>query len=208
VILLLSFVLPDHILDPTSQYRNAVEEQKLSLEEPILTVDSEAGTAITISEQFKVAGRKLTAHLADPEVEGVYETKMPLDLYAVLQLGCVCKVDINTRNHNLRDGWNLSELHMKTTTECPYMQDPVAFFYLYHSVSEGRGLFALHIPASNMVSVVVVNPFQNRELSSGQIEKQFREGLRCSGASNVDTHFDSIPTVFKVGAWFEGDSSQ
>jgi hypothetical protein len=59
-----------------------------------------------------------------------------------------------------------------------------------------------------MVSVVVVNPFQNRELSSGQIEKQFREGLRCSGASNVDTHFDSIPTVFKVGAWFEGDSSQ
>jgi hypothetical protein len=70
---------------------------------------------------------------------------------------------------------------------------------LYHtSASEGRGLFALHIPASNMVSVVVVNPFQNRELSSGQIEKQFREGLRCSGASNVDTHFDSIPTVFKV----------
>ena len=57
---------------------------------------------------------------------------MPLDLYAVLQLGCVCKVDINARNQNLRDGWNLSELHMKTTTECPYMQDPVAFFYLYH----------------------------------------------------------------------------
>lgn len=41
----------NHILDPTSQYKNAVEEQKLSLEEPMLTVDSEAGTAITISEQ-------------------------------------------------------------------------------------------------------------------------------------------------------------
>lgn len=149
-------------------------------------------------EQFKVAGRKLAAHLADPEVEGVYETKMPLDYYAVLQLGCVCKVDINARNHNLKDGWNLSELHMKTTTECPYMQDPVSFFYLYHSASEGRGLFALHIPASNMVSVIVVNPFQNRELSSGQIEKQFREGLRGSGTSNMDTHSDSIPTVFKV----------
>ena len=49
-----------------------------------------------------------------------------------------------------------------------------------------------------MVSVVVVNRFQNRELSSGQIEKQFREGLRCSGTSNVDMRSDSIPTVLKV----------
>ncbi|GLJ44675.1 hypothetical protein SUGI_0939260 [Cryptomeria japonica] len=149
-------------------------------------------------EQFKAAGRKLAAHLADPEVEGVYETKMPLDFNTVLQLGCVCKVDISASNRNPRDGWNLSELHMKTTTECHYMQDQVAFFYLYQSASEGRGLYALYTPASSTVSVVVVNPFQNRELSSGQLEKQFRDGLRHNGMSKGDTCFDSFPSIFKV----------
>lgn len=149
-------------------------------------------------EQFKAAGRKLAAHLADPEVEGVYETKMQLDFSTVLQLGCVCKVDTSARKNNLRDGWNLSELHMKTTTECSYMQDSVAFFYLYHSASEGRGLYALYSPVSSIVSVVVVNPFQNRELSSSQLEKQFREGFRGSGLSNRDNHSDSFPTIFKV----------
>eukprot|EP01018_Ginkgo_biloba_P017404 Gb_06608 [translate_table: standard] len=149
-------------------------------------------------EQFKAAGKKLAAHLADPEVEGVYETKMPLDFNTVLQLGCVCKVDGNARNHNLRDGWNLSELQMKTTTECPYMQDSVAFFYLYHSASEGRGLYALYTPASNTLLVVVVNPFQNRELSSALLEKQFREALRNNGTSNADMRSDSLNVTFKV----------
>lgn len=44
----------------------------------------------------------------------------------------VCKVDKSAKLRNLQDGWNLSELHMKTTAECSYLEQDISFFYLYH----------------------------------------------------------------------------
>lgn len=64
--------------------------------------------------------------------QGIYETKVPLEFSAILQLGCVCKVDKAAKKRNPQDGWSLSELHMKTTTECPYLDQSITFFYLYH----------------------------------------------------------------------------
>ncbi|KAL6341762.1 hypothetical protein AAG906_038006 [Vitis piasezkii] len=124
-------------------------------------------------DQFRGESRKLAAHLADPEVEGIYETKVPLEFNAVLQIGCVCKVDKTAKKRNIQDGWSLSELHMKTTTECPYLEQSISFFYLYHSYIVG------YFPASRTISVVVVNPFQNKELSPSIIEKQFREACEA-----------------------------
>ncbi|XP_020527261.1 DNA polymerase epsilon catalytic subunit A [Amborella trichopoda] len=128
--------------------------------------------------QFKAVARKLAAHLADPEVEGIYETKMPLEYSAILQIGCVCKVDKTAQNRSIQDGWRLDELHMKTTTECPYLEQPISFFYLYHSMSEARAMYVVYTPASSNIHVVVVNPFQNKELSSNLLEKQFREACQ------------------------------
>ncbi|WJZ89858.1 hypothetical protein VitviT2T_009046 [Vitis vinifera] len=130
-------------------------------------------------DQFRGESRKLAAHLADPEVEGIYETKVPLEFNAVLQIGCVCKVDKTAKKRNIQDGWSLSELHMKTTTECPYLEQSISFFYLYHSISEGRAIYVGYFPASRTISVVVVNPFQNKELSPSIIEKQFREACEA-----------------------------
>ncbi|KAI0520159.1 hypothetical protein KFK09_007630 [Dendrobium nobile] len=42
-------------------------------------------------EQFRAESKKLASHLADPEVEGIYETKVPLEFNAVLQIGCVAR---------------------------------------------------------------------------------------------------------------------
>lgn len=64
--------------------------------------------------------------------QGIYETKVPLEFSAILQTGCVCKVDKAAKKRNPQDGWSLSELHMKTTTECPYLDQSITFFYLYH----------------------------------------------------------------------------
>ncbi|PKA64815.1 DNA polymerase epsilon catalytic subunit A [Apostasia shenzhenica] len=130
---------------------------------------------VTDEGQFRAEFRKLAIHLADPEVEGIYETKVPLEFSAILQIGCVCKVDKFTKAQNIPDSWKLSELHMKTTTECPYLEQSVSFFYLYHSLSEGRALYAVYFQLSGNVYVVVVNPFQNKEISSSLLEKQFRE---------------------------------
>ncbi|XP_060169809.1 DNA polymerase epsilon catalytic subunit A-like isoform X1 [Lycium barbarum] len=126
-------------------------------------------------DQFKSESKKLAAHLADPEVEGIYETKVPLEFSAILQTGCVCKVDKAAKKRNPQDGWSLNELHMKTTTECSYLDQSIAFFYIYHSVSDGRAIYVGHFPASKVVHVVVVNPFQNKELSPHILERHFYE---------------------------------
>ncbi|KAL5717104.1 DNA-directed DNA polymerase [Ranunculus cassubicifolius] len=146
-------------------------------------------------DQFREESKKLAAHLADPEVEGIYESKVPLELNAVLQVGCVCKVDKASKKRNTQDGWSLTELHMKTTTECSYLEQATPFFYLYHSVSEGRAVYVIYFSASRSVFVLVVNPFQNRDLSSSILEKQFREACQ---ALAVETPSSGIGVVFKV----------
>ncbi|MQL76823.1 hypothetical protein Taro_009221 [Colocasia esculenta] len=146
-------------------------------------------------EQFKEESRKLAAHLADPEVEGIYETRVPLDFNAILHLGCVCKADKSAKHRNVQDGWNLNELHMKTTTECSYLEQAVPFFYLYNSLSEGRGIYAIYFSASGTISVLVVNPFQNRELSSSLLDRQFRE---ASQALSLNPTFQQNRIIFKV----------
>ncbi|KAJ0973453.1 hypothetical protein J5N97_021412 [Dioscorea zingiberensis] len=40
-------------------------------------------------DQFRAESKKLAVHLADPEVEDIYETKLPLELNAILRIGCV-----------------------------------------------------------------------------------------------------------------------
>ncbi|KAF9594988.1 hypothetical protein IFM89_035761 [Coptis chinensis] len=146
-------------------------------------------------DQFRAESKKLAAHLADPEVEGIYESKVPVEFNALLQIGCVCKVDRAAKNRNAQDGWSLTELHMKTTTECSYLEQSIPFFYLYHSVSEGRAIYVTYFSASGSVFVVVVNPFQNRELSSTLLEKHFRDACQ---ALSVEPPSSGSGIAFKV----------
>ncbi|KAH7426493.1 hypothetical protein KP509_10G003400 [Ceratopteris richardii] len=150
---------------------------------------------IVEERQFKAAGRKLAAHLADPEVEGVYETKMPLPFHAVMQLGCVCTVDKKASIKGMQDCWSLEDLVMKTTTECSYLSESLSFFYLYHSASDTRGLYALYTPCSSMLIIIVVNPFNNKEVSTVQLEKHFRDASHLYSATNGQ---DIMDVTFKV----------
>ncbi|KAI3783594.1 hypothetical protein L1987_42678 [Smallanthus sonchifolius] len=150
---------------------------------------------ITDEDQFRTESRKLAAHLADPEVEGIYETKVGLDFNSILQMGCVCKVDKSAKKRNAKDGWNLSELHMKTTTECSYLESSISFFYLYHSTSEVRGIYLVYFPSRSTIHAVMVNPFQNKELSPHILEKQFREACQ---ALSIEPPMPRDASTFKV----------
>jgi len=149
-------------------------------------------------KQFKDAGRMLAAHLADPEVEGVYETKLPLALHALLQLGCVCMVDPKARNRTIKQGWSLNDLRMKTTTECPYLIDNLPFFFLYHSSMDNRGIYALYMPAATKTLVVVVNPFNNREIAAAQLERQFQIAVRSQDQPKADNSEVSCKVEYAV----------
>ncbi|KAK7262191.1 hypothetical protein RJT34_29753 [Clitoria ternatea] len=129
--------------------------------------------------QYREASKKLAALLADPDIEGIYETKVPLELNAIIQLGCVCKVDKTAKERSPQESWNVSELNMKTTAECAYLEQPISFFYLYHSISEGRAVYVGYFPASKAMSVVVVNPFQNKDISANFLERQFHDACQA-----------------------------
>nr|KAJ0201048.1 hypothetical protein LSAT_V11C600314360 [Lactuca sativa] len=150
---------------------------------------------IVDEDQFRGESRKLAAHLADPEVEGIYETKIGLDFSLILQIGCVCEVDKSAKKRNVKEGWNLSELHMKTTTECSYLESSIPFFYLYHSISEVKGIYLVYFPSSSTIHVVLVNPFQNKDLSPYTLEKQFREACQ---ALSVKSSMSRDASSFKV----------
>lgn len=47
------------------------------------------------------------------------------------------------------------------------------------SISEGRAIFVLYFPSSRTISVVVVNPYQNKDLSPSFLEKQFRDACQA-----------------------------
>jgi DNA polymerase epsilon subunit 1 len=86
-------------------------------------------------DYFHVSARTLATHLSDPDVEGVYETRVPLALNAVLQLGCVATVEQHARGKRLTDEFVMEDLRPKTAAEAVYL-DPkkttLSYVYLYH----------------------------------------------------------------------------
>ncbi|KAL2635827.1 hypothetical protein R1flu_007306 [Riccia fluitans] len=136
--------------------------------------------------QFKDAKKFLSFLLADPDVEGVYETKISPLQQALLRLGCVCTVDAKASKRHVNDGWSVDELHMKTTAESPYLKRAVNFFFLYQSSMDTRGLFALYIPPVEKILVIVVNSRINKEVSTALVEKQLRDAARNSNVTNLE----------------------
>ncbi|KAK9939850.1 hypothetical protein M0R45_016532 [Rubus argutus] len=173
----------------------------------------------TDEKRFRTVRKKLAALIADPEIEvfysvqssfihiqlidqGIYETKVPSEFNVITQIGCVCKVDKKAEG-DAKNGWSVSGLDMKNTTECSYLTQSISFFLLvsqlsnimltdvshvtlglwtYGSVigrSEGRAIYAVYFPASRTITVVVVNPYQNKDLSPSFLEKQFREACQA-----------------------------
>ncbi|KFK43140.1 hypothetical protein AALP_AA1G085200 [Arabis alpina] len=141
-------------------------------------------------DQFRKESKKLAALFADPEIEGIYETKVPLEFSAICQIGCVCKIDNTAKARNTQDGWKVGELNMKTTTECPYLERSIPLIYLYNSTSIGRAIYVLYCHASKLMSAVVVNPYGGKELLPSALERQFRDS--CQEVSLESLSWDGI----------------
>eukprot|EP00850_Spirogloea_muscicola_P017955 SM000159S01786 [mRNA] locus=s159:288661:304957:+ [translate_table: standard] len=146
---------------------------------------------VVAEQQFREATRELAAHLTDPDVEGIYETQVPLEINAVLEIGCVCAITAKARHRSLQEGWLLSELTMKTTTECPYLPSETSsslleglainYFFIYHSTCDSRGLFAVYSPASASLLVLIQSQTRSQDISVPVLERQFQVAALSSG---------------------------
>lgn len=74
---------------------------------------------------------------------------------------------------------------------------------LYYSVSDVRAIYVGHFPTSMMIHVVVVNPFQNRELSPHILERHFYEACQTLSGQKI-TQKEGIS--FKVRSLFPQNS--
>ncbi|CAG9312003.1 unnamed protein product [Blepharisma stoltei] len=113
--------------------------------------------------------------LADPQIEGVYETKIPIEILAIIKLGCILKPKIDGLENILEDKGNLLG-HVfriedfEVRTDAGYLKDMsnLTKFYLLHVQAGVRGIWMLFSPAKSMVFVYIIMPGHNPDKPSMQ----------------------------------------
>ncbi len=64
--------------------------------------------------EYREQANELAIALSEPHVKGVFEERLPLDLHAALQLGCVTAVIPESRSKSMQDGFDLTDLQVYT----------------------------------------------------------------------------------------------
>ena len=121
--------------------------------------------------------------LAAGEVEGMYETQVPLLASIIRDVGCVCTVRPGARS--LTSGgqptFDAADLVYRTVAECGYLHSTSLYKgYLYESHSGGRGglgVMCLFFEQSTEVLIVTVNAFGG-EVDAVNVNKLYRDCYR------------------------------
>ncbi|MGB1596258.1 MAG: DUF1744 domain-containing protein, partial [Promethearchaeia archaeon] len=124
-------------------------------------------------EDYQNYDKVIADAVADPTVEGLYETEVPLEFRALMDVGCVASVNRRPggyRDQVLKHGKkpdriSMLDIKFETTTACPYLPTKrvrMRKAFLYHSLSDNdrgaRGLIGLMAPMdSNKCTVWVYN---------------------------------------------------
>ena len=103
---------------------------------------------------------KLTALFNHPSVEGVYESQLPLNVKAVLELGNNCTFDesqAGVLGKGLEQGFDLNTLRHVPLPK-PYLSSfPVAYLYLYHVIAGDRQIFAFFSTLRQEAHIIMLN---------------------------------------------------
>jgi len=139
-------------------------------------------------DEAKMQGKMERLHnlLTEPGVEGVYESKVPLDFKLLLKTGCVAKLNLGQLTDRSGD-LSLSSFEAKSSAECPYLENvPMSTVFLYQSMSsDSRAVFALVF--DDQVFVVVC-------FNGGTSVGEFRQALTNAKPNEVARD----PSTFEV----------
>lgn len=107
---------------------------------------------------------KLMADLSTPGIEGIYETQVPLDFRAMVQLGCVCVVD-RTQVSAETDSFKLDQLKFKTVAQYSYLEDSqLRHIFFYHHTSGNKAMYGIFFPVTKKVHVFVVDTVRSNQM--------------------------------------------
>ncbi|CAF9930622.1 MAG: DNA polymerase epsilon catalytic subunit [Gomphillus americanus] len=128
-------------------------------------------------EAFLNNADKVTYMFNHPSVEGVYEKQISLTIRAMLQLGSTCTFDETQEGvlgRGLEHGFDLSTLR-RTASNKPYLSTAsMGFYFLYHSLTSQREIFALFSTCSNQAYIIVMSRKKDSQGLTGA-EKMYTE---------------------------------
>ncbi|XP_061624174.1 DNA polymerase epsilon catalytic subunit A isoform X2 [Phyllopteryx taeniolatus] len=111
---------------------------------------------------------EINADLSAPDIEGVYETQVPLLFRALVQLGSVCTVnkrvgrDLAGRE---ADTFDLEHLDMRSLAQFSYLEPgSVRHMYLYHHSQGHKALFGLFIPSQRKANIFVLDTVRSNQM--------------------------------------------
>ncbi|XP_031425753.1 DNA polymerase epsilon catalytic subunit A-like [Clupea harengus] len=111
---------------------------------------------------------EINADLSAPDIEGVYETQVPLLFRALVQLGCMCMVNkqaVRDLAGREADTFDLENLDMRSLAQFSYLEPgSVRHIYLYHHSQGHKGLFGLFIPSQRKASVFVLDTVRSNQM--------------------------------------------
>lgn len=149
-------------------------------------------------EAFYSQADKIAELFGHPSIEGIYESQIPLDTRAMLNLGNTCTFDVTQAGvlaKGMDQGFDLRALH-RTASASPYlMNHGLAYLYIYHIVSSNeRQIFAVFSTLKSEAAVIVLSKTRDNSGIPG-LEKLYNEMLqahRHEMSSNADQQDTSV----------------
>ena len=118
---------------------------------------------------YKEHTSDLVTDLSTPDVEGIYETQVPLEFRSLVELGCLCMVKKEKVRelaaNNETDTFDLDWLQMKHLSSYHYMA-PSAYktLYFYHHRVGHKQLVGLFVPTNKKAHVYVVDTVRTNQM--------------------------------------------
>jgi len=148
--------------------------------------------------------------VSSPRVFDVYEAQVPPEWVLSVALGCVSSVVPSSRDKNIGNGLDISDLHTEAIQQEGYFKNGARLRHnlLYHSEdsSTGRALVGLHIPGERKSYVWIINPVRRgqKEVNPAVMNRSWEETVAWSLSEmedvvNVDAEdFDADAPKFEL----------
>ncbi|XP_023213231.1 DNA polymerase epsilon catalytic subunit A-like isoform X2 [Centruroides sculpturatus] len=135
---------------------------------------------------FQQHNNEIMAELSTLNIEGIYETQVPLEFRSLVELGCICSVSRKFVQHYAAketDVFELRHLEFRTLAQHKYLEPGnLKYLYLYHHASGHKAIFGLFLPPSKKAVIFVVDTVRNNQtpnlnsVYNAEHSKKLKEG--------------------------------
>ncbi|KAJ8035463.1 DNA polymerase epsilon catalytic subunit A [Holothuria leucospilota] len=119
---------------------------------------------------YTVHANEVNTDLSAPEIEGVYETQVPLDFRALVNLGCVCQVNRDYARFlagKELETFDLQQLEFRTVAQFPYLPaDSFRRIFFYHHFSGTKMICTLFFSTSSTASVFALDTVRDNNMGN------------------------------------------